>query len=209
MTHSCLSQVTVPWAEQDGRWKLYYDTNSYKMHTYRQDIFNSHPYQNNFKRYFLESKATNQIHHNLIMHKQTAQHSSGSRSPPPHFHVFPFRFVSLVPSAVLPLCTLFPLNLSDLFSLCPSLSVLQVTTIEYVTRPSTPLCPASGGRTTFPPSLPLLTLSPLQPFSPSIKSLPRSCLPPFYTLTILISRGAGNGNPLRYCHLENSMDRRA
>ena len=87
VTHSCLSQVTVPWAEQDGRWKLYYDTNSYKMHTYRQDIFNSHPYQNNFKRYFLESKATNQIHHNLIMHKQTAQHSSGSRSPPPHFHV--------------------------------------------------------------------------------------------------------------------------
>ena len=87
VTHSCLSPVTVPWAEQDGRWKLYYDTNSYKMHTYRQDIFNSHPYQNNFTRYFLESKATNQIHHNLIMHKQTAQHSSGSRSPPPHFHV--------------------------------------------------------------------------------------------------------------------------
>ena len=118
VTHSCLSQVTVPWAEQDGRWKLYYDTNSYKMHTYRQDIFNSHPYQNNFKRYFLESKATNRIHHNLIMHKQTAQHSSGSRSPPPHFHVFPFRFVSLVPSAVLPLCTLFPLNLSDLLFPC-------------------------------------------------------------------------------------------
>ena len=95
VSHSCLSQGTVPWAEQDGRWKLYYDTNSYKMHTYRQDIFNSHPYQNNFTRYFLESKATNQIHHNLIMHKQTAQHSSGSRSAPPHFHVFPFHLVCL------------------------------------------------------------------------------------------------------------------
>ena len=99
VTHSCLSQVTVPWAEQDGKWKLYYDTNNYKMHTYRQENFNSHPYQNNFKRYFLESKATNQIHQNLIMHKQTAQHSSASRSPPSHF-VFPFHFVCLS----VPLC---------------------------------------------------------------------------------------------------------
>ena len=109
VTHSCLSQVTVPWAEQNGKWKLYCNINNYKMHTYRQEIFNSHPYQNNFKRYFLESKATNQIHHNLIMHMQTAQHSSGSRSPPPHFYMFPFHLVvSLFPSAVLPLCTLFP-----------------------------------------------------------------------------------------------------
>ena len=161
VTHSCLSQVTVPWAEQDGKWKLYYDTNNYKMHTYRQEIFNSHPYQNNFKRYFLESKATNQIHHNLIMHKQTAQHSSASRSPPSHF-VFPFHFVCLS----VPLCCPTSLHIVPpqpfwTVSLCPSLSVLQVTTIESVTCPSSPLCPTSGGQTTFPPSLPLLTLFPL------------------------------------------------
>ena len=90
------------------------------MHTYRQEIFNSHPYQNNFKRYFLESEATNQIHHNLIMHKQTSQHSSGSRSPPPHFYVFPFHLVCLS----VPLCCpaslhIVPLNLSDLFPCVP------------------------------------------------------------------------------------------
>ena len=180
------------------------------MHTYRQEIFNSHPYQNNFKRYFLESKATNQIHHNLIMHMQTAQHSSGSRSPPPHFYMFPFHLVCLS----VPLCCpaslhIVPLNLSDLFPCVPLFQSSRLPPLNPVTCPSSPLCPASGGQTTFPSSLPLLTLSPLQPFSPSIKSLPRSCLPPFYTLTILISPGAGNGNPLQYSHLENSMERGA
>ena len=126
-------------------WKLYYNTNNYKMHIYRQENFNSHPYQNNFKRYFLESKATNQIHHNLIMHKQTAQHSSASRSPPSHF-VFPFHFVCLS----VPLCCPTSLHIVPPqpfwpVSLCPSLSVLQVTTIESVICPSSPLCPASGG----------------------------------------------------------------
>ena len=153
VTHSCLSQVTVPWAEQDGRWKLYCDTNNYEMHIYRQDFFNSHPYQNNFKKYFLESKATNQIHHNLIMHKQTAQHSSGSRSPPPHFHVFPFRFVSLVPSAVLPLCTLFPLNISDL--LFPYVPLFQSSRLPPL-NPSHALHPHSA-----PPLVAKLPFHPL------------------------------------------------
>ena len=119
VTHSCLSPVTVPWAEQDGRWKLYYDTNSYKMHTYRQDIFNSHPYQNNFKRYFLESKATSQIHHNLIMHKKKLSTHLG-----PDLHPLtstsPFHLVCLSG----PLCCpaslhVFPLILSDLFPCVP------------------------------------------------------------------------------------------
>ena len=119
VTHSCLSQVTVPWAEQDGKWKLYYDTNNYKMHIYRQENFNSHPYQNNFKRYFLESKATNQIHHNLIMHKQTLSTHLGPDLHP-LISCFPFiLFVYLSLSAVLPLCTLFPLNLSELIPCVP------------------------------------------------------------------------------------------
>ena len=100
-------------------WKLYYNTNNYKMHIYRQENFNSHPYQNNFKRYFLESKATNQIHHNLIMHKQTLSTHLGPDLHP-LISCFPFiLFVYLSLSAVRPLCTLFPLNLSELIPCVP------------------------------------------------------------------------------------------
>ena len=37
VTHSCLSQVTVSWAKQDGKWKLYYNANITKCtHTDRK-----------------------------------------------------------------------------------------------------------------------------------------------------------------------------